>query len=621
MTPHRLAAAGAMLLLGLAAGPAAPPAAAQDPATPEPAAGEPAAGEPDPRTARACKAGVIEHIFIDNHSIFDTADPDLDPRFRWAYSLANRLHVRTNEEVIGRELLFRAGDCFDPVLLEESERMLRSYPFIARVDIYGIQQPGGGYHVIVDTEDEWSTQLETKFDLSGAVELEGLDVREQNVLGTGQELGFFYRAVEATRSYGLRFRTPQLFRTRWDAELAAGKTRAGSLLHQEVSYPFVGEVGKWAFREMAFRRDRLFDYVIPLEPDQLQRRVLVPIRETGIHVAGLRRFGRLGNLTVLGGGLSYLDLAYPGPDSTAVTLVENGNYEERQPAPDEFRAPAATQMATLRNLRAVLLVGKRNILWRQRQGLDSFRGEEDVRLGAEVEMAFARSIPGLMDDNDMYGSMDLYAAAGPPSSFFATRVRGDIRRDFDADPDEGELKDVFVEGEVYLYLRPEILPRHTLVLRAAGAGGWFVETPFQLTLGGEQALRGWQEEALPGGRRVVFSAEDRWYIGWPFPGVADFGTSLFADVGRMWPGDAPYGVDSGWRTSVGAGIRANFPARGRNTFRVDVAVPVTADGGVGRPQILIGVGEYLGISAPFSDPRFGRSRMPPITGNLLHFPN
>jgi hypothetical protein len=34
-------------------------------------------------------------------------------------------------------------------------------------------------------------------------------------------------------------------------------------------------------------------------------------------------------------------------------------------------------------------------------------------------------------------------------------------------------------------------------------------------------------------------------------------------------------------------------------------------------QLLIGVGEYLGVSSPFSDPQFGRSRMPPITGTAM----
>ena len=573
--------------------------------------------------ARECEAGRIEHIFIDNHSIFDTSDPDLDPRFRWAYSLANKLHRRTKDGMIRRELLFDVGDCLQPVLLEESERLLRGYGFISRVDLYAVQQPGGGYHVIVDTEDEWSTQVELQFDLSGEFQFEELDLREKNLLGTGQTVGLFYRSIEATRSYGIRYETPQFLRTRWDLELEAGRTRAGDLLHQEFRYPFLGEIGEWAFRQWYHQQDRHFEYVVPdpFTPCRSDCRVLVPIHQRGVHVAALRRFGELGNLTVLGAGLSYQDLSYPGGDTASVTLVTDGDYEGRIPAPAPFLRPANALTSPLQNVRAVVLVGKRNIQWQERQGLDSFRGDEDVRIGAEVELAFARSIPGIEADNDLYASMDLYAAAGPPSLFFATRVRADARRDYDTRPEDHEMKDVFAEGEALLYLRPRFLPAHTLVFRAAGAGGWHVETPFQLTLGGELSLRGWPEYALPGGRRVVFTVEDRWFVGWPLPDVADFGTSLFVDVGRVWPGEAPFGVDSGWRATIGAGIRANFPARGSNTFRIDAAFPVGSDGGLGRLQLMIGVGEYLGITAPFSDPQFGRSRIPPITGNLLHFPN
>lgn len=585
----------------------------------------PARGAGQEEVAPVCPAGRIERIFIDNHSIFDTSDPDLDPRFRWAYAAANRLHVRTRESVIAGELLFAPGDCFDPVLLEESERLLRGYPFIARADVYGIQQPGGGFHVVVDTEDEWSTQFEVRADLSGGFELEGLDLREQNLAGTGREVGLFYRSEEAVRTYGVRYGTPRFLGTRWDMELAVGKTRSGTLVEQQISYPFLGEIGGWGFRQMLSHRDRLFDYVLPRDSavcpaDGPDCRVLVPVQERGFHVASLWRAGRRGNLTVFGGGFAFQEIGYPGED---ITLVEGGRYDERAPAPPALQAEAARRMEELRNVRAVVLLGKRNIVWQQRRGLDSFRGEEDVRLGAEVEVAFARSIPGLRSDNDLYGSLDLYAATGPPAAFFATRVRADARRDYDAAPGEYEMKDVFAEGEAFMYLSPPggLLRRHRLLLRVAGAGGWHVRTPFQLTLGGERSLRGWAEERLPGGRRLILTAEDRWFWGWPFPDVMDMGTSAFVDVGRIWPGDAPFGIDSGWRASLGAGLRANFPAGGRNTFRIDAAFPVGRDGGLGKLQLLIGVGEYLGLSADPTDPQFGRSRLPPITGNLLHFPD
>lgn len=607
--PHHTARRALLLVSVLAA-----PAAGQEP-------GDDPARDADPGV---CPMGVIEHIFIDNHSIFDTSDPELDPRFRWAYRTANRLHVRTRKSVIERELLFEVGDCYDPLLVEESERLLRAHRFISRSDVYGVQQPGGGYHVLVDTEDEWSTQLEIRGDLSGDFALEGVDLREQNLLGMGRELGVFYRSQRAVRTFGARYGTPQFLGTRWDMNLAVGRTRNGSLVEQQISYPFLGETGRWGFREVLTHNDRLFDYVLPRDDAACPTpggdcRVLVSIRERAFHVASLWRAGERGNMTVFGGGFAFQELRYPGED---ITLVEGGNYDERSPAPAGLRAEAEERMEPLRNVRAVVLLGKRNIVWQQRRGLDSFHGEEDVRLGAEVEVAFARSLPGLGTDDDLYGTIDLYAATGPRSAFFATRLRADARRDYDAGPDEFEMKDVFGEGEAFMYLRPGgWLSRHTLLFRAAGAAGWHVRTPFQLTLGGERALRGWAEEALPGGRRLILTAEDRVFFGWPLPDVVDLGASLFADVGRIWPGDTAFGVDSGWRASVGAGLRVNFPAGGTNTLRVDAAFPVGRDGGLGRLQLLIGVGEYLGLGSDASDPQLSRSRMPPVTGNLLHFPN
>jgi hypothetical protein len=560
-----------------------------------------------------CPAGVIEHIFIDNHSIFDTSDPSLDPRFRWAYNLANRLHVRTRPSVIGRELLFEVGDCFDAALLEESERLLRSYPFLASADIFGIQQPGGGYHVIVDTEDEWSTQVEAKLDLSGGISLDGLDVRERNLLGRGQELGFFYRSRHATREYGAGYRVPQLLGSRWVGDLELGRTRAGALVRQELAHPFVGEIGRWSARELIHHRDLHFDYILTPEEGQPASRILVPMTERGAHVVGFRRFGRPGNLTVVGAGFSLLELRYDDGPGRGITLVEGGDYEARVPAPPELRAPAEERLDEVRSVRAVFMLGKRNIAWQRRRGLDSFRGREDVRVGAEVELAVGRSLPGLRVDNDLHATLDIYAAAGPPTSFFAARVRTDARRDYDVEPGQFEMKDIFSEGELLIYLRPRTLANRTILARVAAAGGWHVQTPYQITLGGERALRGWPEDAFPGGRRLVLTAEDRWYAGWPFPDVADLGTSLFVDIGRIWPGQAPYGTDSLWRASVGGGLRVNFPAGGRNTFRIDAAFPVGSDGGLGRMQLLIGVGEYLGVTAPFSDPRFSRSRVPPLT--------
>ena len=109
--------------------------------------------------AQACPDGVVSSIVVDNASVFGPEELGGEGRFRWAYDLVNRLHVRTRPWFIQRELLFDRGDCFDPLLLEESERLLRDYRFIARADVYGLRQPDGSWHMVVDTQDEWTTKL------------------------------------------------------------------------------------------------------------------------------------------------------------------------------------------------------------------------------------------------------------------------------------------------------------------------------------------------------------------------------------------------------------------------------------------------------------------------------
>src|SRR5690606_25136703 len=122
----------------------------------------------------SCELGRISYVFIDNNSIFDTSDTGLDSRFGWAYRAANALHIPTREWVIRRELLFAPGSCYDPFLLEESERLLRSYGFLSRVDVFGIRQPDGSHHVIVSTRDEWSTRLDLRVGMDDGFGLEGI---------------------------------------------------------------------------------------------------------------------------------------------------------------------------------------------------------------------------------------------------------------------------------------------------------------------------------------------------------------------------------------------------------------------------------------------------------------
>ena len=91
-------------------------------------------------------------------------------------------------------------------------------------------------------------------------------------------------------------------------------------------------------------------------------------------------------------------------------------------------------------------------------------------------------------------------------------------------------------------------------------------------------MRGYEESQLGGAARLVARVEERWHVG-QRQGTADGGVSLFAEVGRLWAGDAPYGVTTGYMPSVGVALLAAIPPRSRRIWRLDFALPLKRTAG------------------------------------------
>ncbi len=559
-----------------------------------------------------CPNGRIAHVFIDNHSVFDTSDPNLDPRFRWAYRTANSLHARTDPEVIERELRFEVGDCLDPFLLAESERLLRELGFLASVDVFSVRQPDGTHHVIVNTRDEWSTKLDVRADFAqGGPLLRGVRLAEENIAGTGQSAGIYFRQDPEldTRDYGIAYTTPQAFKSRWDFGLEAGRTRVGSSFGYAAEYPFVGETGQWAGEHGFAVADGFFGYQV-----DDSSRVLMPTQSQAASLGIGRRFGSRGNLTVAGLALLWSRLQYP-PSLGPRLLSVSG---EEAPLDDPLIADAiAPQVDEIRALRVAAILGRRSIRWVQRRGFDTMRALQDIALGAELQVAVGRSINPASDEDDVIGAATFYAGGGGNDALVVMRARTDFRRLLSGSSADPEFVDLLAEAELLGYLRPGVEDRHTLFFRASAEGGWNTVTPFQLTLGSEGGLRGVPRDRAPGGRRATFVLEDRIYFGWPFRDVLDVGATAFTEAGRMWAGDVPFGRDSDWNYTVGVGLRAAFPAGSRTTLRIDYARPFGPDGGGGR--VLIEVMEPFGIAVPFGAPQVARSRRTGLGSALFRF--
>lgn len=566
-----------------------------------------AAQEPAPPVP--CAEGRISHVFVDNHSIFDVDDLEESGSLGWAYGLANALHIRTRADFIRDEILFQEGDCYDPLLLEESGRILRSYPFIARADVYAVEQLDGTKHVVVDTQDEWTTQVDLGVSLDQGLNLEALEVTEENFLGRGILLEGFLSQRREQKDLGARLELPRLFGTRLDARIGGGTTRAGSFFTQSLQYPFVGEVGRLAMRQVVRRRDEIFPFAAG--PDRDFTHLALPLVDEQVEVSVAARVGRPGNLTVFGLGVTRSTLDFPSFPG-AVEVVRDGDFGAGEPAPPELQGLVAGQVYPLSSTRINFMVGQRNLRFIRVRGLDPLAGEQDVQLGTDIGLTLGRSVDaltaaGVPTSDDLFTRVRVFAGADPGTSFVFLNLAAQGRQIFSGEEQENGWRDVLAEVDLYGYLRSRRIPGHTVFARVSGTGGWHMDVPYQLTLGGRSAVRGWNEDDFPGARRVVATVEDRIFLSWPAPDFMDFGLTVFGDVGRVWPGDVPFGMDSGWRASVGAGLRLGFPAGSRGVARVDLAFPITEDNRRG-PILRVSLYELLGLTTDFFDAEMERSR-------------
>ncbi len=319
----------------------------------------------------------------------------------------------------------------------------------------------------------------------------------------------------------------------------------------------------------------------------------------------------------MGAGISREDVSFDDyPDGvTVVTGSDFSNPDTADIATAEVLGPHANRRSAVR---VELMVGKRNIGFVTRRGLDALRSDQDVRVGTQALVTVATTLgaPSWAADDEYHevrGWVSLFGGAAGDSWIVNSELTVEAARPVGGEA--GGLRDVLAEAGAHFYWQPgrrekrggatATTPRHTLVLGLTGVGGWDNSLPFQLTLGGPSGVRGYSREDLPVGRRLVAHMEDRIVLG-SFPGLFDLGLTLFADVGAGWHGRVPFGTDTGLKGAVGAGLRLALPPGARQVVRLDVAAPLHA-GGFRDVRFRIGY-DPVSLLTGFGDGQARRSR-------------
>ncbi len=475
--------------------------------------------------------------------------------------VARAAHMTTEPDVIDRFMLLHVGDVCSERRRAESERVLRAQPFLADATIVVVPSGAGGVELDVSTIDEVALLFSATVNSTGQL-LTGTRLGDGNLGGEGVYAeGDWWREAGLRDGFALHATDYQFLGRPYQAMAVAARDPLGGEYHLGVQRPFFTDVQRVAWRVQQGEADdyvRFVDGAGAVHADHLGR--------TYADLGGLARIGPPGRLALLGLSVSHeaerlgtapllITASGAAPDPTTVF---DGHYV----------AHSASRLNAL--------IGYRNLRFVRDTGFDALRNTQDIPVGLQVGTLLGRSAPFLGSRaHDMLIGGDVYAGAASNRAALRFQTTAEVHRELDSATWDGLL------GSGRLAEYQKIGTTQTFITSLEWAGGWHVRVPFRVTLAGtDGGVRGMAQGTEQGGRRAIARLEDRIDLGSPFGGTADFGLAAFADAGRLWAGDVPYGVTTPVRTSEGLSLLAAIPARSARLLRLDLAFPNVPGQGV-----------------------------------------
>ncbi|HEX9485237.1 MAG TPA: hypothetical protein VF929_11680 [Gemmatimonadaceae bacterium] len=466
--------------------------------------------------------------------------------------IARDVHVVTRPELIRRYLLLEPGAPCTEIRRAESERILRAQPFIAEADVVAVPNDDGGVDLEVRTTDETSMVLGGSF-RARAPMVSALLLGNANIAGGGVFGALSWRYGEGLRdAVAIRVTDNQFLGQVMVSTVEGERSERGGRWRMDLLRPYYTDLQRLAWRAQAGASTQ---YAELRRPDDLRPSVMV--RRNFFDVGSIARVGAPGRLGLLGASVTGVD----EQTGDRLTTVDSGIVSDVGALPRNYPAHRVARLN--------LLAGVRYIQFVRRTGLDALTATEDVPLGVQIGTLFGRSVRAFGSrEDDLFASADLYASSTSGVGVLRLQARGEARRVTTSDNWDGILTSARLSHVL------QFSASHQNQFRLEWSGTYRQRTPIQLLFGIiDGGVRGFEDSPLAGGQRLVGHVDERFLMGRPF-NLADVGIAAFADAGRQWAGDVPFGVTTSIKGSLGFGLLAALPPRSGRLWRADVALPL-----------------------------------------------
>ncbi len=494
----------------------------------------------------------VRHILIDHKDIFDTSLPAENKLF---YRTVNRLHFSTRDKAIRHQLLIREGDAFNPLLVRESERLLRKLFRLRRVRITPRPVDDAQVDLLVEVQETWTTEPTLTLSGVGSKVYGKIGLRERNFLGRGTETAFFYKRDETGRiSRSLSYSDPDLGARRIKLDVNYDQKEEGIGRSLALERPFYSSITPWS---------AAFEGVSDVETSRLydNGREVLKFRHTEKDMSA-------GYARSLGSTPRRIHRAGLGYRYRRDSLLTEG--------------PGAADLRDDTYHMANLSFHEERVRFLTVDRIKLYDREEDFALGPSLQ-----GIVGI-SRNWVRGSqpatfLELKSFAGRergPTDFGLATMENTGRFE------DGAWRDTLSRLDLEYY--NHFHPRQTLALHLEAQYLARPAPESQILLGGDRGLRGYQLNQFAGNKLLLLNVENRFFLVDDILKLMGLGAVAFYDAGYVWDrGRAIRARDV--KMDVGTGLRFYLSRSSvGQCLRLDVAYAVKEVKGESRWVVTFG---------------------------------
>lgn len=523
----------------------------------------------------------IRNIKIEVRDVFD------EPNLAWFYRGVNSLKIATKQEVIERELLFAPGEAFDKFRIAESERNLRTLPFIRQVSITPIVV-GDYVDLLVSVQDTWTLFPQLNFSMGGGKSKQSFGIADSNLLGYGKDLEIFNGENDGRRESLLRWNDRRVFGSRQELDMTH--------LDRSDGFRTSGVLGT-PFRTLVDRRAWNLSYdfadLVNTMYDNGEERFIFREKHMSTDFGYSFLYGEPENVAQrlkFGGIFSSSEFSMADDDDFEDVDLdpERVSRDPQYLASDrQYAGPAVTYTRIEPDFISLNYV-------------DRFERVEDFNLGNSffAQAWYAAKVLDSDNDSMIFSVSDTDGFRLGPTEFIRAEVGGSSRFHSDQTSNtmlRGEMRYYNVLGSQRLF--GQYLGRHTLAAAMFVDYGTDLDLDREYVLGTQRGLRGYKEDAFTGNSRISMHLEDRFHLADDVLKLLNIGGAVFFDAG----GTSDHGlsdiIKDNLYSNVGIGLRFGLPrsSSGR-VLRVDLAFPLR-DGPDGtmkyEPSLVLSLGQVF----------------------------